>query len=181
MGYKPPYFETEQSLRSFMVRDSIDINASYQANDSSSFIKLLKVNEKFGKIIIFNKNGIIQTYNEKNTCTGPVENYLNGICTRTPLGLDSTFLFNDLLNLLKPFNEAGNKKINNSADLTFIIFWTVYYGKKNQELHKWNSIIENQRKDCNINLLFVNIDFRAKDFGFTKRTKIKTNYSSENP
>ncbi len=181
MGYKPPYFETEQSLRSFMVKEPIEINAAYQSSDSSSFLKLLKINEKFGKIITFNKDGIIQTYNEKNTCPGPVENYLNGICNRTPLATDSTVNFKDFLNLLKPFNKESINKIDKSADYTFVIFWAVYYGKKNQELHKWNSIIENQKKDCKINVLFVNIDFGAKDFGFTKRTKINTNLTIEHP
>lgn len=180
-GFKSPYFETEQSLHAFMVKDSIDSNLAYIAKDSLSFLKISTVQDKFGKILTFNKAGYLLQFAEKKTCPGPVENYLNGICNRTAITIDSTIPMQKVLNLLKPLSVSNNTQINKSTDLTIIIFWAVNYAKHNEDLHKWYSVIQKQKKDCTINVLFVNCDYPASYFGYTERTKARTSYEANFP
>ena len=180
-GFKSPYFETEQSLHAFMVKDSIDSNMAYIAKDSSSFFKILSIHDNLGKILTFNKEGYLLQFVEKKTCPGPVENYLNGICNRTAITIDSTIPMRKVLNLLKPLSVSNTTQINKSADLTIIIFWAVNYSKHNEDLHKWYAAIKKQKKDCTINVLFLNCDYPADYFGYTKRTKASTSYEASFP
>jgi hypothetical protein len=159
-----------------MKSNSIDFKNAYYGKDSLSQIKLQKVNDKYGKILTFNNAGVLQVYSEKKTCPGPVENYLNGICNRTAISTDSLITLQKIIRLLKPISENNNSEISMTADYTFIIYWAVYFDKHNQELINWNKIIQKQEGDCNINVLFVNCDYRANDFGYTERKKVKANY-----
>ncbi len=180
-GFKSPYFETEQSLQAFMVKDSIDSNLAYIAKDSLSFERILSVHDNLGKILTFNKAGNLLQFVEKKTCPGPVENYLNGICNRTAIAIDTTIPMQKVLNLLKPLSISNSTQINKSADFTIIIFWAVNYAKHNEDLHKWYAVIQKQKKDCNINVLFLNCDYPANYYGFSKRTKAKASYKATFP
>jgi len=180
-GYKPLYYESNESLNKYMIKHLIDSNLTYVGKDSLSDIKLYSLQQHKGKILTFDKAGILQNYVEKNTCPGPVENYLNGICKRKPINMDSTVTLKKIIPLLKPITGDNDLKINESADLTFIIFWAVCYGKNNRDLDKWYMVIKDQEKDCNINVLFLNNDFKAVYYGFKHRKKVKAKYGLEIP
>ncbi|MFM7017119.1 MAG: hypothetical protein ACKOX3_12415 [Bacteroidota bacterium] len=158
-GYKPPRFQSVESINNFVSRHTIDRKKIVLLKDSFELNKTLHLFSNSPGIIIADSNfARLQFQSKKENCAAPVENLLMHLCE-----ISSNEVFHKDTNLiaLRKIIENNENYIQPlNASHYVMVVWNTSMGKNITKVKDWESIV-NKQANCNDQFIWINVDFRA--------------------
>ena len=173
-GYKYPHFETTEHLDKIMDKYDIPKEKVIYGNSAEATIKSERLFKNSPGVSVINADGYLNIYQQKNVkCIGPIENYLPLLCNLNPEWVDST-TYEDTL--VQNFHYADGRAFDYKelkGEKRIYLSWAVYQDKELKKVRNYDQLISDL-KDCKYPIIWINGDFMAKEYGYSRRKKIKT-------
>lgn len=162
-GIKDPKIETYQSINKYSKTYAIDSSKIVYTKDSASYYKL---NYLFGgstEMLIFNKAKQFIPYKPDGlSCNAAIDFALETICKKNVNDFFTTKIikYDTLLSHLDDYNNCiKNCNINEYDYIVFLCYAKYCDGTNKTHIIPWNKIIQEQKIDCKVKYIYVNLDY----------------------
>lgn len=170
-GYKPPRYESEARIKSFITSNGIDESKVVYLKDLTENKKALRLFNNSPGIIIADSNlKRLNFQNKKENCAAPVENLLMNLCE---IKSDEVYYRDSNLIALSTMSGLSNSLKNQAGKTHYIFFlWNCTMGKNIKKIKAWENIL-NEHAHCNFQTFWINCDYMANWYDVKPGKKIR--------
>jgi hypothetical protein len=176
-GLNYPHFETTEHIDKIISKYAIPKEKIIYGNSADATMKSKRLFKNSPGVSVINSDGYLNVYQQKNVkCAGPIDNYLPLLCNLKPDWIDST-TYEDTL--VQNFHYADGRPFDYKqlkGEKRIYLSWAVYQNKELKKVRNFDQLVSDL-KDCKYPIIWINGDFMAKEYGYNRRKKIKTDFN----